>query len=237
MQSSKAESKPLALLIPGLDGTGQFYYLQLKALKYRYRPLPWAYAPGAGFSMDDLILALGRATALDERGSIRVVGESFGGLVALHYVLRFPERVAQLVLINAFPCYRRKTRVRLAFWLAPLLGIGLCRRVKESTVEFVLKREGIPADVRRRCRLILKGVDPAAYCRRLQLLLTEDLRPRLHEILVPTVLLASGRDKLVPSIREARFMASRIRDARVHEFPMAGHGLLLTPGVVLADYV
>jgi pimeloyl-ACP methyl ester carboxylesterase len=51
------------------------------------------------------------------------------------------------------------------------------------------------------------------------------------------VLLASGRDKLVPSIREAHFMASRIPNARVHEFPEAGHALLLTPGISLADYV
>ena len=57
------------------------------------------------------------------------------------------------------------------------------------------------------------------------------------EICVPTVLLAAGRDKLVPSIREAYFMAARMKEARVHEFPDAGHALLVTPGFSLADYI
>jgi pimeloyl-ACP methyl ester carboxylesterase len=49
--------------------------------------------------------------------------------------------------------------------------------------------------------------------------------------------LASRRDKLVPSIGEAHYMAARIPNAYVHEFPEAGHALLLTPGFSLADFV
>jgi pimeloyl-ACP methyl ester carboxylesterase len=64
-----------------------------------------------------------------------------------------------------------------------------------------------------------------------------DLRAKLTLVSVPTLLFASGRDKIVPSIEEARFMSTRIPDARLYEFPQAGHALLLTPGFVLADYL
>jgi pimeloyl-ACP methyl ester carboxylesterase len=237
MQRTGEGTKPLALLIPGLDGTGRLYYRQLEALERRYRIRAWSYEPGADHDLHDLVRQLGDATDREEPASIRVVGESFGGLVALGYVLQYPERVAQLVLVNTFPFYRRKFRAQLACWLAPLLQVGLCRRVKESTVEFILKREGIPPEVRTRCQAVLRQIDLASYRRRLQLLRIADMRPRLHQVTVPTVLLASGRDKLVPSVGEANFMASRIPGARVYEFPEAGHGLLLTPGIVLADYM
>jgi pimeloyl-ACP methyl ester carboxylesterase len=60
---------------------------------------------------------------------------------------------------------------------------------------------------------------------------------RLSEIKVPTLLFASGRDKLVPSAQEGRFMAARIPNSKLYEFPRAGHALLLTPGFRLADYI
>ena len=63
------------------------------------------------------------------------------------------------------------------------------------------------------------------------------MRARLGEIRARTLLFASGRDKIVPSLAEARFMASRIPRAELHEFPRAGHALLLTPEFFLADYL
>lgn len=228
--------KPLALLIPGLDGTGELFYRQHEALGRRYRVRTWAYAPGGNFDLAALTREIGQATVDEIPGSILVVGDSFGSLVALAYVLDFPERVRRLILINGFPYYCRRLMLRLGRMLAPLLPLNAAQRLKEFVVDRTLQSEGIPAADRNRYREIVKLIDPAGYRRRLQLLQEIDLRPRLAEIKPPTVLLASGRDKIVPSIREAHFMAARIPCARVYEFPSAGHALLLTPGFYLADY-
>jgi pimeloyl-ACP methyl ester carboxylesterase len=228
---------PLALLIPGLDGTGRLFYRQLEALGARYRVCPWSYGPETDFDLHDLARKLGEATAEEKPGSILVVGESFGGLVALDYVLRYPERVQRLVLENAFPYYRRRLRVRLAHALIPLLLLSVGQRIKDIVVDRTLRREGILVEDRRLLQEAMRHINLGAYRRRLELIRKVDLRPHLRQITVPTVLLASGRDKLVPSIREAHFMASQIPNARVHEFPEAGHALLLTPGISLADYV
>jgi pimeloyl-ACP methyl ester carboxylesterase len=108
---------------------------------------------------------------------------------------------------------------------------------KEITVYRVLKSEGIPAEDRLRYREAIRQVDLASYRCRLRLVQEVDLRQRLPQIAVHTVLLASGRDKIVPSVAEARFMSQRIPNACRFEFREAGHALLLTPGISLADYV
>jgi pimeloyl-ACP methyl ester carboxylesterase len=236
MEDAKSGEKPLALLIPGLDGTGRLFYRQLKALEGRYRVRPWAYRRGADFDLADLTGDLGRETAGEAPGSILVIAESFGGLVALDYVLQYPERVRHLMLVNSFPYCRRRLRIRLACILVGLLRSAAGRRVKDLIVDQTLLREGILAEDRQHYREIVKQIDLPGYRRRLQLVQETDLRPRLANITVPTVLFASGRDKVVPSVVEAHFMAKQIAHAQVHEFPEAGHALLLTPGFSLADY-
>jgi len=237
MPEQTMDPKPLALLIPGLDGTGLLFFRQLETLGRKYRLFPWSYAPGGDADLDGLIRDLGRVTEAEEAATILVVGESFGGLVALGYALEYPERVARLVLINTFPFYRRRFRIRLAHALTPLLRFKAGRQIKESVIDRVLRKEGIPAEERERYQAAVRQVHLEAYRHRLQLILKADYRPRLGEISAPTILLASRRDKLVPSIHEAHYMAARIPNAHVHEFPEAGHALLLTPGFLLADFV
>ena len=234
MNRNRSEAMPLALLIPGLDGTGRLYYRQVEALKRRYRVLSWSYGEGDGSTLEDLAGELGKASAGEAPGSVLVVGESFGGMVALAYVLRFPERVRRLMLVNAFPYYRRRVRIRLARLLAPLLSLTAARSIKGAIIERVLEREGILEADRQQYRDIIDTIDLKGYRHRLRLVQEVDLRPQLALVAVPTVLLAGGCDKVVPSLVEARFMAARIPQARVLEFPDAGHALLMTPGVSLA---
>ncbi len=227
----------MALLIPGLDGTGLLYYRQIEPLEERFRILAHRFRPRSDFDYPDLVEELGEATSDATPGSIVVVGESFGGTVAMCYVLAYPERVNRLVLINTFSRYRWRIRIRLGCYLAHLLRWKVIRGLKNFVVDGTLALEGILPEDRARYGEIIMQVDHSAYCRRLQLVRAVDLRPRLKEIMVPTSLFASGRDKIVPSIEEARFMSVRISQAELHEFPRAGHALLLTPGFVLANYL
>jgi len=230
-------TKALALLIPGLDGTGRLYYRQIERLSARYRVRPWEFRQAGRFGYVDLVDELARATAGEPPATIVVVGESFGGTVALHFALACPDRVGTLVLVNTFASYRRRRAIGLACRLSALLTLSAARAVKDLVAERTLALEGIPAEDRRRYREIVRAVDLAAYRRRLELARAVDLRARLGEIQARTFLFASGRDKIVPSLAEARFMASRIPGAELHEFPRAGHALLLTPEFFLADYL
>ncbi len=231
------KQKPLALLIPGLDGTGRLYYRQVDPLSARYRVRPWEFRPRRHFTYADLVDELGAATSDEPPGSMVVVGESFGGGIALHYVIAFPHRVRLLALINTFPYYAPRLRVLAGFFLAPMLNWRGIQEIKNLLVDRILAWEGILSEDRRRYHEIIRTVDAAAYRRRLALVRELDLRGRLRELAVPTLLFASGRDKIVPSVSSARLMASRISGAELHVFPRAGHALLLTPGFSLADYL
>jgi len=228
--------KPLALLIPGLDGTGKLYYRQIDCLSPYYRVLPWQFRQMDVFTLSDLAEELAQGTVNEKDGSILVVGESFGGVIALQFALDHPERLQCLALINTFPFYRRKMRIRLACRLSGLLNKRIIKKLKDAIVDRTLAAEGILPEDRLRYQEVLRFIYLPAYHQRLQLVREVDLRNRLGEIRVPTILFASGRDKLVPSMAEARFMVSRIPHANLHEFPRAGHALLLTPGFCLADY-
>ena len=229
--------KPLALLIPGLDGTGRLYYRQIGALSTRYRVRACEFRPRDSFDLPDLVEEIAQGTENEAPGSILVVGESFGGLIALQFILDCPQRIQRLVLVNTFPWYRRKARIRIACRLAGVLQRSPARNLKDFIVDRILAAEGIPGEDRLSYREAIKKIYHPAYCRRLQLVRDVDLRSRLREIRVPTDIFASGRDKLVPSIAEGRFMHSAIPGSRIHEFPQAGHSLLLTPGFNLADYL
>lgn len=229
--------KPLILLIPGLDGTGLMYARQIPALQERYRVLAWRHLASGPFGYPDLVRDLGEKTAAEPPGTVAVVGESFGGTVALHYALAFPERMRTLVLVNTFPEYRGRIKIRLACRLAPVLRWPVFRIIKDVVAELTLALEGIRVEERLHYRKMIRQVDPAAYQQRLHLIRDVRLRDRLPEIRVPTLIFAAGRDKIVASRREARYMSSRMAKARVFEFPRAGHALLLTRGFRLADYV
>jgi pimeloyl-ACP methyl ester carboxylesterase len=228
--------KPLALLIPGLDGTGKLFYRQIERLSEHYRVVAWSFLPRALFDLPDLTRELGECTAGEKPGSMLVVGESFGGVIAIQYALTHPERLNRLGLVNTFPVYRRRIRIRLALRLVDLFNRPGLRTIKERVADRMLASEGILREDRLTYKEAIKLVHYPSYRRRLEIIRTVDLRKRLHEISVPTLLFASGKDKLVPSISEARYMASHIPQATVYEFPRAGHALLLTPGFYLADY-
>jgi pimeloyl-ACP methyl ester carboxylesterase len=237
MKNDSPSRKPLALLIPGLDGTGRLFCRQAAALEARYRVRAWEFRRRSRFTLDDLVEELAGGTSAEDPASIMVVGESFGGTVAISYVLAYPERVRSLCLINAFPVYRHRLRIHLACRLLPLLRLPGIRRLKDLIAEEILAGEGITKDARKTYHEIIQDVDMESYRQRLEIVRRVNLVSRLPQIEVPTVLLASGRDKLVPSTAEARFMAERIPNSRLHEFPRAGHALLLTPGFQLADYI
>jgi pimeloyl-ACP methyl ester carboxylesterase len=232
-----ANDKPLALLIPGLDGTGKLYYRQISRLSEVYRVRPWGFYPRDSFDLADLVEELASSTENEEPGSILMIAESFGGLIALQFALDYRERLKRLVLINTFPYYRRQARIRLACRLTGLLNKPPIRGLKDYIVNRALASEGILPKDREQYLEIIKRVYLPAYCRRLQLVRDVDLRDRLKAIRVPTCIFASGKDKLVPSGAEARLMASSIPDSRLYEFPSAGHALLLTPGFDLAEYL
>jgi pimeloyl-ACP methyl ester carboxylesterase len=71
------------------------------------------------------------------------------------------------------------------------------------------------------------------YISRLKVLMQYDVRDRLHELRSPTLFLAADHDHLVPSVAQARFMASRVHGSALRVLEGHGHICLIAPDVNL----
>jgi pimeloyl-ACP methyl ester carboxylesterase len=218
-----------------MEGSGKLFYKQQPALAKKYTVVALPSRSMAPFTYDDLVHDVLTLMEAERAEKATIVGESFGGTVALQFALSHPERVDRLVLINTFPYFRERARLILGLLLLPLTFIKLGNAVREFFYRIAMSFEGIPKeDVNRLLQSsFLHGY--AASRQRMQLIRNFDVRGRLTEINAPVTIIAAGLDKLVPSIVEAKFMASRIPNARVIELPRHGHTPLISKDFLLSD--
>jgi homoserine O-acetyltransferase len=173
--------------------------------------------------------------------SVRAIaGGSYGGMVALAFGERYPERVSQLIVIGAADrphpmatAWRSVQRRILRFAVdcsRPKDGLQLARALAMSTYrsaeEFEARFDGPPTHNGERFvfpverYLFARGSDFAdRYNAEAILCLSESID--LHQvdatrIFVPTTIVAIREDQLVP-LSDLRGLAARLPSARLHE--------------------
>lgn len=167
-------------------------------------------------SMDDLAAVLDAAGA--ERATI--FGISEGGPMALLFAASHPERTERLVVYGS---YARMLR-------APDFSCGIPPHVFERFEREVVTRWGEPVALRWFApslrddptfvawwgRLLRSGTSPAGVEALLGLYREIDVRHVLPAVQAPTLVLHRTRDRMI-DVRQARYMASAIPDARLVE--------------------
>jgi 3-oxoadipate enol-lactonase len=217
------------VLVPGMDGTGALFYRQVPLLARSYRVATYALRDDAR-SMDALVADL--AAVVDvvagAGGRAVVVGESFGGALALSFALAHPQRVAALVILNSFARFAPRLSLHLAIaglGLLPWGAMGLVRRM----TAFRLHSRHTHADDVRQFMTLTKRARRDGYSGRLKLLLEYDVRDRLTTLQAPTLFLAADQDHLVPAVAQAEWMTARVPGARLQVLAGHGHICLIAP--------
>jgi pimeloyl-ACP methyl ester carboxylesterase len=228
-------SGPLLVYIAGLDGTGQLFFKQSSQLARTHRVVTFRSRDTGRFTYDDLTDDL--AAILRDLGESEaiILGESFGGTVALNFALRYPGMVGKLVVVNSFPRFRGRLRIALAVTLASGLPFHLLWPFRRLSNAFALFIDGVNREDRRVFWKAIRTVSGEGYARRLQLIAELDIEDRLSEIRTPALFIAGDRDLLVPSRTEALAMAARMPNATVRIVKGAGHACLLGDRVPLAE--
>ena len=220
---------PTLVYIPGIDGTGEYLLGTADRLREHFRlimieyfdddsPLPDSYEHHAA--------TLHEALTEHNLHPDLLLAESFGGAVALQYCLDHPGEIQGLALVNTFPWYRRRTKLRLTRLLFPLTRTRLFYALRRRLAPWALFGQLREPEA---LRLFQARTDPifdSLYARRLALIAHLDLRPRLEEIDCPVLLFASEKDRVVDSVRQARLMHSLLPHSRLHIIPLGGHLIL-----------
>ncbi len=211
-------SGPLLVYVAGLDGTGQLFFKQSSPLACTHRVVTFRSRDIGRFESQAIIL-----------------GESFGGTVALNFALRYPRMVRRLVVVNSFPRFRGRLKITLAVALTSGLPFRLLRPFRRLASAFVLFIDGVNREDRRLFWKAIGTVSGEGYARRLQLIAELDIEHRLSEIQAPALFIAGDRDLLIPSKKEAHAMAALMPNSTVKVVKGAGHACLLGSRVRLAE--
>lgn len=224
---------PPLVLVPGMDGTGRLFYRQVPLLARDYRVATYALrdsAPSMSVLVDDLAEVVRALSATGEPAVI--VGESFGGTLAMSFAVAHPELVRALIVVNSFPYFRPQYRLRLAIAglsVMPWGAMGLVRRL----TAFRLHSRYTHRDELRRFLREIKATTRDGYLGRLRILRGYDVRSQLASIIAPALFLAAERDHLVPAVEQAAYMVSRTPRATLQVLRGHGHICLIAPNVDL----
>ncbi|MGH9410625.1 MAG: alpha/beta fold hydrolase [Vicinamibacterales bacterium] len=225
---------PPVILVPGLNGTGDLFYRQVPPLRRAFRVATYSLRHQADH-FDELVADLAQIVEIvapaDRRATI--IGESFGGALALSFALAHPDLVESLVILNSFPYFPDQIRLRLAVAGLTMLPSGALSMLRYLAAFRLHSARTSRADVRQFIQLTAHA-SRVGYRNRLKLLTRFDVRDRLGEIRVPTLFLAAECDHLVPAVEQAREMAARVPSSVVRILDGHGHICLIAPGVDLA---
>jgi 3-oxoadipate enol-lactonase len=226
---------PPLIFVSGMDGTGRLFYRQVPLLAQRFRVATYTLRDDAT-RMETLVEDLDgaiRAVSPDREPAV-VVGESFGGALALSYALAHAERVRALVILNSFPRFVPQFQLRLAVGAIRLMPWSMMPVVRRIAAFRLLSRHTQRSDIRHFLQQA-KRTTRRGYTSRLRILHDYDVRTRLRDIRVPTLFLAADRDRLIRSVEQASYMAARVPGASVRVLKEHGHACLIAPGVDLLE--
>ncbi len=167
---------------------------------------------------------------LEKKGipEIVLIGHSMGGMIAQLFTLKYPKKVKKLVLISTVPG-------------------GSSRKIPEAYLEFVKsksvpelidmmsKAASIPLEKHKPERRTFykrlqewsiqrrgKGISKDGYIRYLKATSNFDIRGRLGEIKVPTLIFCGDKDKLTGKLR-SKLLNEKIPNSKIIIFPECGH--------------
>jgi pimeloyl-ACP methyl ester carboxylesterase len=218
--------------LPGIDGTGRLLYRQT-GLFARYAVRCVSYPQDDRHSYRDLVAS--GIQHLEATGPAVLLVESFGGAVALWIALERPDLVRRLVLINTFAYYPLRTYIEVLRQIGPWLPNVPAHPVTRRLRGLLFFGPGVPQSEQDEWWDRTADVPLRVYGHRIRLLAGIDLRPRLSEIQIPTLVFAAPHDWIVPA-RAGRLLAKRLPRAKLLTIPTA-HAALIHPRVDVANWL
>ncbi|HET7190700.1 MAG TPA: alpha/beta fold hydrolase [Pseudolabrys sp.] len=152
-----------------------------------------------------------------------LMGNGFGGTIALAFALAHPERISKLVLSDAaagFPAEGRQAFAVMAEKVADG-GLGSIAEIAAKRVFSPAYLGAHPEKIEERKKVLL-GIDPKAFQAACRILQETDLVPLLHHLKVPTLVVCGELDQATPPALN-RQIVEKVAGAKYIELPGCGH--------------
>lgn len=181
------------VLLPGLDGSGEFFDALSRQLPPEWRTLVVPYPGDQPLSYSELARFV--LAALPDDGPFVLLAESFSGPVAIQVAATRPAGLIGVVLCATFACNPRPI-------LRPLLGLTRVAPVRAAPMGLLSRcLLGAEADASwaERIRQAMGKCSVAVLRARARAVLLVDVRSQLADIRVPVLYLQATRDWVVPA--------------------------------------
>ncbi len=185
---------PTLVLLPGLDGTGDFFQPLLESLGTQVRTRVVRYPVDGGRDYATCMELARAALPTDE--PYVLLGESFSGPIAIELAAQAPTGLVGIILCASFAC---NPRPRLSF-IRPLLPYMPLHGSRSSVAfsRFLVLGRWITPAIRELHLKILRSVPAATLQARILAVADCDARAALERVRLPILCLAARHDRLIP---------------------------------------
>ncbi|MEM1369883.1 MAG: alpha/beta hydrolase [Cyanobacteria bacterium P01_H01_bin.15] len=237
LPAGRQSQLPLLIFLPGLDGTGQLLMKQIPELAtifdVRCLVIPSTDQSSWKSLVAETVSLIRKEINRAER-SIYLLGESFGGCLALKLTARHPELISGLVLSNPASSFGRHWLLRVGSFGISWLPEWFYNSSSVGLLPWLVAWSRVAPEIRGALLAAMQSVPAQTAAWRLSLLRDFELPDSLlTQILCPTLVIAGAIDRLLPSVEEAERLSQSIPQAQSLILPLSGHACLLEDDVHL----
>jgi len=152
-----------------------------------------------------------------------LLGNGFGGTVALAFGIAHPERISKLIVSDAAACFPRQGREAFAMMAQRVAenGLGTVAEIAAKRVHSPAYLQAHPEAIETRKQVLLK-IHPKAFQAACRILQEADLVPLLHHLRVPTLVVCGELDQATPPPLNKEIV-EKVAGAKYIELPGCGH--------------
>lgn len=237
LSSTVLGSGPALLLAHGAGGSVQMSFGGLMAQLSRTFQVIGGDYPGSGVTprvlgplgLDDVADRLVATAVAEGAEKFALVGHSVGCAVAIRATTRHPDRVTGLVLSAGFAALDRETREIVERWRVLAAGdrLALARFVLSMVLSEAI-HDGLGEAEREGLVELMAATQAPGLTEQVEMAMNVDVRPDLPLICVPTMVIGTELDRLIP-LRLTKELADGIDGAQWVTLP-SGHALSVEGG-------
>ncbi|MEI7804612.1 MAG: alpha/beta fold hydrolase [Hyphomicrobiales bacterium] len=152
-----------------------------------------------------------------------LLGNGFGGTLALAFALDHPERIGKLVLSDAAPGFPEQGKQAFTVMAEKVAagGLGTIAEIAAKRVFSPKYLAAHPEKIEER-KAVLLEINPKAFRDACAILVEADLVPLLHRLQKPTLVVCGEFDQATPPALN-KLIAEKVSGAKYIELPGCGH--------------